>query len=1807
MLSYGSFFVALNSKSRVSKKKRASQFAYNPLEPRQLLATISWSTGNISDSDVVSTNGNLVFAINGSDETGPTTTVNGVNFVSSIRANSAAETQSQSPDNEWLSVTLANDNGGSFTNGGSGGVIGMLIEGGWWGADSGNSATVSLNGLTAGDDYEIQLFASDARGNRDNSYLTRVDDGAGGIGVDLELNNQPLGGRPGDYGIGTFTADSTTQAINLSGFIGNTPNAGRIQVNAIQLRKLDSPVLMPGAHPLINEFSASNAGVLDDDNGNSSDWIEIFNAGEDSVNLTGYTLTDDPADLTKYVFPDMTLAGGQYLIVFAGEDADPTSGTDLFTEFALSSDGEYLGFYDPTGELVTEFGTGGADYPIQYTDVGYGFVSDDTYSVPSYFATPTPGAANIDPVDGVIVDLPTVSVDRGFYEQAFDVTVVSQTVGTNLVYTTDGSEPSLTNGTQIPPANANSFAQTDITISETTSLRTASLKTDFFTVGATTHTYVFIDDVIASDLSGSSTGNQVLRDALLDIPTLSFNYENVIVDSDVPEQLASIEWLAPDGSEGFQVDAGIRGFGGYFTDFAKKNFRVKFRSEYGSSRLDFPLFEGFDNGIAPTNSFDAIEFRSGSHDMVQRGFYMSNRFVDDTLLDAGHAVPHGRFVHIYTNGTYWGQYHMRERWDDDFLSQYYGGDEEDYEAVNGNVNNGNNTPNGWSPGEVYDGDGSAWSYISELADSDGDGDPTGGYQELKQVVNLEQYIDYMLVYMAGRSENEYRGGGSEDGSVPYTFYHNDADGWFRGTLNNVNNAGPGNILGTLVAEADPEFMTLYADRIHNMFGEGGLLSPEVAEARLQARLDEINLSFHAEAARWGYRSHDSWTSAAQNAINGMIPNISTEMIQHFRTEGLFPSFDAPAYQINGNPQSGGTVTAGDSLTFHASDLIYYTVDGTDPRFVGGGISPNAILYGAGPSELTIIESGATWKYDDSGTDLGTGWRSSNFDDSNWATGISELGYGDGDEATVVDFGPDPNDKHITTYFRKTFNVAAGDYSGATLLLKRDDGAVVYLNGTELIRSNMPSGPIDFETLAPEPIGGADESTWLEFNFNADLLLEGNNTLAVEIHQRDASSSDITFDAELVVTTQSVSQPYILNTSTRVLARTYVGGEWSAVHDALFVIPVSQSSLRISEIHFNPADPTPSEIAAGFDDNNDFEFIELYNPSITGTINLDGMELSDGIAFDFGDIDLLPGERVVVVEDINAFVERYGDSATVLGEWSGKLSNSGERVTLLDNAMAEVMSVNYGDNDPWYRPTDGDGFSLVLDDPGNTPTEELRKYYSWRASTEFGGTPGTASSAPSGIVINEILAHTDAPQSDSIEMFNPTSAAIDVGGWYLSDSGTDLLKFQIPLGTVISAGGYLVFDESDFNPTPQNPAEHHFALSSNGDEVYLSQATDGVFIGLQDSVEFAATFNGESLGRLPNGTGRLTRLDTTSFGGANGIQKVGPLVINEVNYHPDNPSAAALAIEPSLTDDDLEFIEIFNPTDSAIDLTDWRIRGETDYDFVAGSTLGAGSTIVVIPFDPDDVLNANKLAAFMAHYGINSAYHLVGGMSEPLSNNSGRISLQQPDTPSVDLTPRVVVDEVVYDDLAPWANADGSGQSLNRNGYQTNGNLASSWDAATPTPVPNESLVVAVDSLNVTAGIWHSGFCEDLEFSDNIDLTLRRSPQSVASVAEIEVTGTSHSQTPSSFEFILEASVFARTSVTQTIWLFNYLTNTFEEVDTRQAARFSDAVVSIVPDGDLSRFVDQATGQVKAKIRFESANPRQQFSANIDQIIWNITD
>ncbi len=174
--------------------------------------------------------------------------------------------------------------------------------------------------------------------------------------------------------------------------------------------------------------------------------------------------------------------------------------------------------------------------------------------------------------------------------------------------------------------------------------------------------------------------------------------------------------------------------------------------------------------------------------------------------------------------------------------------------------------------------------------------------------------------------------------------------------------------------------------------------------------------------------------------------------------------------------------------------------------------------GVGFGETELVAAGASWSYLANGLDMGSAWKEVGYDASAWPTGPAPMGYGDSDEATVVPYGPDPNDKYITTYFRRRFTLAdPAAYRAYRVEVVRDDGAVVYLNGVEIQRTNMPLGPIDYLTLAPDTVNGVSESAFYSVDVPPSLFVAGTNLLAIEVHQRNATSSDMSFDARLVAT------------------------------------------------------------------------------------------------------------------------------------------------------------------------------------------------------------------------------------------------------------------------------------------------------------------------------------------------------------------------------------------------------------------------------------------------------------------------------------------------------------------------------------------------------------------------------------------------------------------------------------------------------------------------------------------------------------------
>ncbi len=541
--------------------------------------------------------------------------------------------------------------------------------------------------------------------------------------------------------------------------------------------------------------------------------------------------------------------------------------------------------------------------------------------------------------------------------------------------------------------------------------------------------------------------------------------------------------------------------------------------------------------------------------------------------------------------------------------------------------------------------------------------------------------------------------------------------------------------------------------------------------------------------------------------------------------------------------------------------------------------------------------------------------------------------------------------------------------------------------------------------------------------------------------------------------------------TRIIARTRDGSRWSGKVERNYYQLSDIPQLVVSEVAYHPADPSPAELLLGYENSSDFEYIEIQNIGTTPA-DLTPLALAGGCTFDFsvGSVAFLaPGEMVLVVRNPAAFAARHGSGHRIAGTFIGTLNNAGDQIILKDALVdIDIQNFIYDDAAPWPEDADGDGYSLVLANPASDPNHSLAA--SWRASTTAEGSPGAvdpAAPADSGIRINEVLTHTDLPQVDTIELHNTSTSAVDIGGWFLTDSFTAPKKFRIPDGTTISASGYLTFEESDFNSPSNLPTS--FQLSSTGDDVWLFSANaQSNLTGEVHGFKFGAAENGVSFGRYLTTVGaeHFPAQTTLTFGAANAGPIVGPIVISEIMYHPGN-----LGGTNNVRD---EYIELTNISDGSIDLfnpsvpvSTWRLRDAVDFDFPQGVSMAAGSRILLIGFDP---LDTTTLADFRSTYGLGSGVPIYGPWSGELNNTNATIELKWPDNPNIDSVPYILAEEIGYASTEPWPPAaDGSGKSLQRIDNNPYGNDPDNWYAAAPRP--GDAADLSVDSDGDTMSDW----------------------------------------------------------------------------------------------------------------------------------------
>jgi hypothetical protein len=490
-------------------------------------------------------------------------------------------------------------------------------------------------------------------------------------------------------------------------------------------------------------------------------------------------------------------------------------------------------------------------------------------------------------------------------------------------------------------------------------------------------------------------------------------------------------------------------------------------------------------------------------------------------------------------------------------------------------------------------------------------------------------------------------------------------------------------------------------------------------------------------------------------------------------------------------------------------------------------------------------------------------------------------------------------------------------------------------------------------------------------------------------------------------------------------------------------------LALTELMYHPASPTGATPSPTLP----FAFVELKNIG-SNTLNLDGVFFGDGIHFTFPAYLLAPGARVLVVYNAAAFESRYGSGLPVIGQFTGALSDSGERLALYGPDGATIFNFVYDNS--WHRITDGHGFSLVPVRE-DAPPSSYGRSTTWRASGQRHGSPGRLdppSSVPP-VYLNEVLTRAAPPYEDAIELFNPNTNDVDISGWLLTDNFDKPSRFKMPYGAVVPAGGFLAMDGHTFSAANDDPLGTGFGLGDFGEEIYLfSAATNGDLTGFVHGFKFGTAETNVTFGRYISSTGeeRFVPQLAITFLETNAGPKIGPVVISEIFYHP--PDLGGVDNKRD------EFVELHNISAMPIPLYDpgfpsntWRLAdaegNAVSFAFPTGVVLSAGSYALIARVGSNDVPG---LRAFREINHVAPGTPVFGPWTGSLPNRAGKIQLLRPDVPEPLFVPYIVLDEVGYSDSLPWPlGADGSGGSIQRIHDGAYADDPVNWRVAFPSP------------------------------------------------------------------------------------------------------------------------------------------------------------
>lgn len=943
---------------------------------------------------------------------------------------------------------------------------------------------------------------------------------------------------------------------------------------------------------VINEVMPSNIDMFLDTSYNFGSWIELYNPTDTAVTLAGLFITDDETNLRKYGFSlnhGAVPAKGHKVIWFDHFDEYALQQVD----FKLEYEGGTITISDGNAVLA-QF-----NYPETPARASYARTEDGGGKW-GITAMPTPGTANAASVfTSQQMDPPTIDREGQLFTGVL-TTHVEIPDGATLRYTLDGTTPTDDNG--MTSENG------EFTFSETATLRLRFYRDGYLPSRVVSHSYILktrdfvfpIISVITNDdfIYGKELG--LFQRGPHGVPgrgeTTPCNWNR---DWDRP---VNMEYFTPDGNGQYTLahsqEVDFSATGGWSRNWTPHSFKLKADKQYyGEKFLSYPFFKD-----KPFNKNKTLQMRNGGNDTECR----IRDAVIQEVARRGHWYVDGQCwqpTHIILNGKYYATLNMREPSNKHFAYANYGLSSDEIDQFDLSPDSGMICKEGNF--EALN----RWTELSKTAAKQ------SSYDEICKLVDIDEYINYLCVelYFGCNDwpQNNCKFFRKKDGKFHFVLFDldsalstNDPFGWFSGHKSWIyKKYDPATGKQKQVTEELPHVINFL-----NMLGNDSfrkrfidaycVFGGSVATAeRFKAVVNDV-------AEYEGLNGFVNPSETAQSMLKAVGDSYNITMTKALKNYSAFKLSQTPmqTLHLSTNIDNAKLSINGITIPTNAFDGVFFgpaTLKAEAPagyRFAG--------WLGNGVKKVTkIFAPDSEWKYYTKGSLEGKNWYSTEYSDDRWASGKAPLGYNQKGLNTTIGYGGNPNNKYPTYYFRKLFEMETIPDDGEFILnYSVDDGFVVYVNGIEAARYNMPSGNITYSTYGQLASNNPDIGSVV---LNKQLFNVGENLIAVEVHNYSAASTDVFWSAELGLLTPNNDVSQYDSTESE-----YTLSSASSITLNAVFIPLAEMDKETRGI-------TPVVINEVSADNEIFineyfkksDWIELYNTT-DEEVDVSGMYVSD---------------------------------------------------------------------------------------------------------------------------------------------------------------------------------------------------------------------------------------------------------------------------------------------------------------------------------------------------------------------------------------------------------------------------------------------------------------------------------------------------------------------------------------------------------------------------------------------------------------------